>query len=285
MDITKLRLFCSVATTLHFGRAAELNHVSPSTLSRNIQQLEEEVGLTLVERDSRSVALTQDGEHFLEFARDLIHQWESFQASLARQPDHLRGSISIYCSVTASYSFLYELLTDFRERYPLINIKLHTGDPAQALSHLMAGQEDFVIAARPDNLASNIRFKPISDSPLVFITDTKSNEWDGQPWEHIPIIIPETGISRERLERWFKAESIKPKIYAEVQGNEAIVSMVSLGFGVGVVPQVVVDNSPLANKVKRVHPQPNLGPYNTGIFVLDKRLKNPVVNAFWNSLQ
>jgi LysR family positive regulator for ilvC len=285
MELTKLRLFCSLATTLHFGRAAELNHVSPSTLSRNIQQLEEEVGLTLFERDSRSVALTQDGQHFLEFARDLIHQWESFQASVARQPDHLKGSISIYCSVTASYSFLYDLLTEFRERYPLINIKLHTGDPAQALSRLMAGHEDFVIAARPDNLANNTCFKPISNSPLVFITDTKSNEWEAKAWENIPIIIPETGISRERLERWFKAESIKPKIYAEVQGNEAIVSMVSLGFGVGVVPQVVVDNSPLATKVKRFHPQPNLGPYNTGIFVLDKRLKNPVVNAFWNSLQ
>jgi LysR family positive regulator for ilvC len=60
--------------------------------------------------------------------------------------------------------------------------------------------------------------------------------------------------------------------------------MVSLGFGVGVAPQIVVDNSPLANKVKRFDPQPDLGPYDTGICVMEKRLKSPIVNAFWLQL-
>ncbi len=284
MDITKLRLFCALASSLHFGRAATSCHVSPSTLSRNIKQLEDDLGVTLFVRDNRSVLLTHDGQQFLEFAKEVIRQWETFQESLLTQADELRGQLSIYCSVTASYSFMYEILTEFRVKYPGIAIKLHTGDPAQSIGRILAGDEDIAIAAKPDKLPPGISFKPINSSPLIFITANDA-DWQGKSWEEIPVIIPEEGLSRERLDRWFASLGIKPNIYAEVKGNEAIVSMVSLGFGVGVAPQIVVDNSPLADKVKHFHPQPDLGPYNTGLCVMEKRLKSPIVNAFWSQLR
>lgn len=285
MDITKLQLFCTLAHQLHFGRAAEVGHVSPSTLSRNIKQLEENLGISLFERDNRSVILTHEGQQFLVFAREVIQQWETYQESLLAQADQLRGQLSIYCSVTASYSFLYEILTEFRVKHPGIAIKLHTGDPAQSIERILAGDEDIAIAAKPDRLPAGISFKPINRSPLIFITTNSQNDWNGASWAEIPVIIPEEGLARERLDKWFSSQGIKPNIYAEVKGNEAIVSMVSLGFGVGVVPQIVVDNSPLAEKVKRFNPQPDLGPYDTGICVMEKRLKSPIVNAFWSQLQ
>lgn len=284
MDIAKLRLFCALANSLHFGRAADACHVSPSTLSRNIKQLEEDLGINLFERDNRSVVLTAEGEQFLVFAREVIQQWETYQESLLAQADQLRGQLSIYCSVTASYSFLYEILTEFRGKHPGIAIKLHTGDPAQSIERILAGDEDIAIAAKPDKLPAGISFKPISRSPLIFITANNA-DWQRYSWSEIPVIIPEEGLARERLDKWFASQGVKPNIYAEVKGNEAIVSMVSLGFGVGVAPQIVVDNSPLANKVKRFDPQPDLGPYDTGLCVMEKRLKSPIVNAFWNQLQ
>lgn len=285
MDITKLRMFSALANSLHFGRAADTCHVSPSTLSRNIKQLEEVLGITLFERDNRSVILTHEGEQFLVFAREVIQQWETYQESLLAQADQLRGQLSIYCSVTASYSFLYEILTEFRVKHPGIAIKLHTGDPAQSIERILAGDEDIAIAARPDKLPVGVSFKPISRSPLIFITANNPVDWRGLSWKDIPVIIPEEGLARERLDKWFASQGVKPNIYAEVKGNEAIVSMVSLGFGVGVVPQIVVDNSPLVEKVKRFNPQPDLGPYDTGLCVMEKRLKSPIVNAFWNQLQ
>jgi LysR family positive regulator for ilvC len=285
MDITKLRLFCALASSLHFGRAAASCHVSPSTLSRNIKQLEDNLGVVLFTRDNRSVTLTHEGEQFLGFAREVIQQWETYQESLLTQAEQLRGQLSIYCSVTASYSFLYEILTAFRVKYPGIAIKLHTGDPAQSIDRILSGQEDIAIAAKPDKLPAGISFKPINSSPLIFITANQAEDWQGQAWADIPVIIPEEGLARERLDTWFKSQNIKPNIYAEVKGNEAIVSMVSLGFGVGVVPQIVVDNSPLAQRVTRFNPQPNLGPYDTGICVMEKRLKSPIVEAFWSQLR
>lgn len=282
MDITKLKYFCTLATCLHFGRAASSCHVSPSTLSRNIKQLEDDLGVPLFERDNRSVVLTQEGRHFWQFARDMLQQWETYQESLLEQADQLRGQLSIYCSVTASYSFLYDILTEFRGKHPGIAIKLHTGDPAHSIERVVAGVEDIAIAARPDPLPAGISFKTITNSPLVFIT-AKNVDWP-EDWNQIPLIIPEEGMARERLDSWFREQKIAPTIYAEVKGNEAIVSMVSLGFGVGVVPKIVVDNSPLTNQVNAFRIQPDLGAYPMGICVMEKRLKSPILSAFWKQM-
>lgn len=281
MDIAKLKLFCALASSLHFGRAASACHVSPSTLSRNIKQLEDDLGVSLFERDNRSVALTHEGHSYLQFAKEVLQQWEAYQESLLAKADQLHGQLSIYCSVTASYSFLYDILTEFRVKHPGIAIKLHTGDPAQAIERVQSGYEDIVIAAKPEKMPAGISFKPITNSPLVFIT-AKNVDWEN--WNQIPLIIPEEGMARERLNNWFREQKITPNIYAEVKGNEAIVSMVSLGFGVGVLPKIVVDNSPLADRVEPFKEQPDLGPYSMGICVMEKRLKSPILNAFWAQL-
>jgi LysR family positive regulator for ilvC len=285
MDIARLKLFCTLANSLHFGRAATRAHVSPSTLSRNIKQLEDDLGVNLFIRDNRSVSLTHEGEQFLYFAQQVIQQWETYRESLLAQAEEVRGQLSIYCSVTASYSFLYEILTEFRVSYPGIAIKLHTGDPAQALQRVLSGDEDIAIAVKPERLPLGVSFKPISRSPLIFITANNQVDWQSHRWEEVPLIIPEEGLARERLDQWFVEEGFQPDIYAEVRGNEAIVSMVSLGFGVGVVPKIVVDNSPLAERVLPFKHQPDLGPYDTGLCVLEKRLRSPIINAFWSQLQ
>ena len=72
MDTRLLRQFINVAETLHFGRASEASHVSPSALSRGIRQLEAEVGVRLFERDNRTVMLTHEGGLFLEYAQRCV---------------------------------------------------------------------------------------------------------------------------------------------------------------------------------------------------------------------
>ena len=149
---------------------------------------------------------------------------------------------------------------------------------------MQSGHEDIAIAAQPEKLPGGISFKPIAHSPLVFICAKQQHEWNDSPWDQIPIIIPEEGLARERLNAWFDKQKIKPNVYAEVKGNEAIVSMVSLGFGVGVLPKIVVENSPLAEQVEPFIAQPDLGPYSMGICVMEKRLKSPILAAFWGQL-
>lgn len=290
MDSHALRLFLSLADNLHFGKTSREQHVSPSALSRSIKQLEDELGAPLFLRDNRSVSLTREGNQFREYAKEVISGLQAMRQTFKQDQLILHGELSLYCSVTASYSFLYDILSSFRQDYPRIEMKLHTGDAAKAVQRVQEGLEDLAIGARPDILPAGIEFQPIARSALCFIgplspqllTDEQLKNPNAANWREVPMILSEEGLARTRTDRWLKNHSIKPRIYAQVSGNEAIVSMVSLGFGIGVVPQIVLDNSPLTARIRTYDIQPPLTAYDIGLFALEKRLKEPLINAFWN---
>ena len=290
MDNRTLHSFLSLADTLHFSRAASACHMSPSTLSRSIKQLETNLGVRLFERDNRSVSLTTEGELFRRYARESLALYESFHNSLMDETRELTGEISMYCSVTASYSFLFELLTEFRERHPRIRIKLQTGDPEQAVARVVSGEAQISIGARPARVPPALAFKPITTTPLVFIAPRGEADMAHVPeqvtmseWADVPMILPEAGVARERIDRWFRARNITPRVWAQVAGNEAIVSMVSLGDGVGIVPRIVLQNSPLAERVRTLTVTPQLEALEVGLFVLNRGLTNRVIEALWRA--
>ncbi len=292
MDTRLLKHFLVLSETLHFGRASEACHISSSALSRSIKQLEDSLGVSLFERDNRTVSLTHEGVKFQNYAREALSQWDMIRNALLEDAQELQGELSMYCSVTASYSFLHDILRRFRSSYPKIEIKLHTGAPEPAVQRVLNGDEDIAIAARPDNLPGSLAFKSTGLSPLLFIAPTDdpviAPQFEGDiedvNWSQVPMILSEKGLARNRVDRWFSNKALKPNIYAQVAGNEAIVSMVSLGFGVGVVPKIVLENSPLANTVQVLPVTPTLPAFDVGVCVLKKKLKNPLIEAFWAQL-
>jgi len=289
MDVRQLRQFLHLAEALHFGRASAASNVSPSALSRSIRQLETELGAVLFDRDNRSVTLTRQGVTFLAWAREVLTGWDVVRHTLQEQSGDLQGEVSLYCSVTASYSFLFDLLGKLRRDHPRIELKLHTGDPEHAIGRVMAGSEDIAIGARPDALPAGLAFKPIARSRLVFIApargprlvDSGRRGPEPRQWAAAPMILPESGLARQRADQWFRDLGVQPRIYAQVAGNEAIVSMVSLGFGIGVVPEIVLEASPLASQVSTLPVRPALAPYEVGLFTLEKKLRSPLIRAFW----
>ena len=288
MQHKQLEYFLALADTLHFGRAAEQCYVSAPTLSRNIQQLEQAVGMALFVRDNRHVSLTLAGEHFVSYAQTTLRQWSDFKASVNAQQE-LTGELSIYCSVSAAYSFLNPLLSAFRRQYARVDIKLHTGDPAHAVARVLDHHEDVAIAARPDKLPQQITFRRLGWSPLVFIApqepcevSDKVNHLGEKALATVPFIVPEQGLNKSRLLNWWQAKRIKPPIYAQVSGHEALVSMVGLGLGVALLPQVVLETSPLADKVRIINVEDSPPPFEIGLVTLKRRINEPVLNACWD---
>ncbi|WP_339668927.1 HTH-type transcriptional activator IlvY [Dasania marina] len=292
MDTKQLQLFANLAETLHFAKTAEYMHMSASAVSRAIVRMEDELGQRLLERDNRSVRLTVAGRQFHDYAKQSLSQWQRFNAAMAQDAEHISGEVSVFCSVTAVYSVLAGILEPFRHRYPGIDIKLHTGDHAEAVSRIQAGHEDVAIAARPDKLSTKLQFQTLLHSPLLFIYPAMPCQLQqtirdclaqGQklPWDKLPFIFSEHGVARARLDQWFRQQELKPNIYAQVSGNEAIVSMVGLGFGMGLVPELVLLNSPLRDQVQVLDVQPPLTPFAVGVCALTQRMDNPQLRAFW----
>ena len=292
MEIKSLQMFQHLATHLHFGQTAEAFHVSPSTLSRTIQRMETQLGCALLHRDNRSVVLTDAGRQFKLYAEQQIEQWQLLKLSLSQQQAQLTGKLHIYCSVTAAYSHLPPLLDRFRRQHPLVEIMLTTGDAADALEQVQQQGVDFAIAARPESLAASIYFHPLAEIPLAVIAPTMACSVQQQlqdeplPWPKIPIILPEHGPARKRFEHWYrKKQQGKPNIYATVSGHEALVSMVALGCGVGIAPKVVVENSPVKERVQYLANVGEIAPFELGICCLKKRQQEPLVRAFFNAIE
>lgn len=285
MDIRELKIFLTVAEQLHFGRASQVCNLSPSALTRTIQRIEEEVEQPLFLRDNRSVRLSPAGEQFRSYARQAISEWQSFQATIKNEQP-LSGTLSIYASITAVYSLLPDLLEAYRNAYPQMQLELRTGAAEQAVERLQSGEIDLAVAALPDRQRSRIEFLPITTTPLVFIAP--KNEAPDLPMSgnlldlsRAPLVLPQTGLSRRRLNQWLKEQRIAPNITSEVSGNEAIIPMVRLGCGIGIVPLLVLERSPFRDEVLIVEQAPQLGSYEVGLCTSKRNLQRPGVLAFW----
>lgn len=288
MDYKDLRVFLAVSAAQNLGRAGQQLHMSASTLSRRLTKMEEEAGASLLNRERGPLTLTPAGELFRQHAEQTLAAWEALQSAVDTNVSDMEGSLTLYCSVTASYSFLADLLARFRERYPKVDLRLHTGDAAESIPRAESGGADVVIAARPEQLPDGLTFRTMASSPLLFIApralgtvpeiaQTEIN------WGKVPMVLSESGLARSRVNQWFTARGVKPRIYAQVSGNEAIVSMVALGVGVGVVPELVLHNSPLASRVRVLPVRPELEPFAIGLCAQTQRMNEPLLQALWTT--
>jgi LysR family positive regulator for ilvC len=290
MDYDALRLFLHLARTLHFTRTSRECNISLSALSRTVQRLEGEVGQPLLLRDRRSVSLTPAGELFREHAADAIARFQVLQQRLEGASEKLTGTIRIFASVTAVQSFLPRILTSFRRTHPEIHIELETGYATDALGRLETGAVDVSVAALPARVPQNLEALVVVVTPLVFVAPASECEAsrlvERRPlnWADVPMVLPASGLARAAIDRWFLRRKVRPRVYGEVAGNEAILSLVSLGCGVGVVPRLVADKSPLRGEVQVLEVEPRLAEFRVGVCTERRLLKTPVVRAFWDSI-
>jgi LysR family transcriptional regulator, positive regulator for ilvC len=281
MDIRSLQLFQHLASSLHFGKTASALFVSPSTLSRAIQRLEEECGTELFVRDNRKVKLTAAGQKLLGFSQSVLQDWHQLKVEFDQDNQTLRGELSVFCSVTASHSHLPKLLDNFRHRYPQVEIRLTTGDPALSVAKVMQLEVDVAIAIHTPDFPAELLFTHLDTVPLVLIApkDSKLTQLAQVDWRRHSVVLPDSGPSKRLVHHWFAEHGIRPKIYATVGGNEAIVSMVALGCGIGIVPKLVLDNSVVRDKVNLIE-LADIEPYQLVICCLRQRANEAAIQAF-----
>lgn len=289
MNLRDLELFRHLAASLHFSRTSLECNVTPSGLTRTIQRLESEVGEPLFVRNNRSVTLTPAGLAFKGYCEETLSRWTDFCCTL-RSETVLRGELSVYCSVTAILSILPRIFGRFRKTHPQVMIRIQTGDAARAIPRLQAREVDIAIAALPDRQPDGLDFIELVQTPLLFILPKFFPDIivyrDGEiDWQKTPVILPSEGLSRTRGEKWFADKGIAPYIYSQVAGNEAIIAMVSMGCGVGIVPRLVLEKSSLNGEVDSLDVSPQLEPFTVGACTTVRNRRNPVVQSFWRIVE
>lgn len=283
-DLDGFRQFDALARALHFGRAAREVHLSTSALSRAIQRLERDAGTPLVERTHHQVTLTAAGEAFWRTAREVLETWDRFEAQRAGDRAELSGTLHLYCTVTAAQSLVPELLGRFRLAHPGVRLALETGYAADALQRVRSSTIDAAVAPLPVDLPAGLRSDHLTTTPIVFVGPTEPGPIETQlrrrprDWSAVPLVVPAHGLVRQHLDDWLASADIEPTIYAAIEGHEAILSLVAMGCGVGVVPRLVLESSALRDRVKVVPTRQPIRPLDIGLCTR-ARSSSPLVAA------
>lgn len=157
------------------------------------------------------------------------------------------------------------------------------------MDKIQEGAADLALAPLPETIPHGLDARIITRTPLLFIGPTVDGDVADQlrdriDWAKIPMIVPETGLMSTHLRHWFREKDIRPNIYAQVSGHEAIISLVSLGFGVGVIPELVLEKSIIKPEVDVLPVKPSLPDFVIGLCARKTKLKSPLIQAFWQAL-
>ncbi|VBI77074.1 LysR substrate-binding domain-containing protein [Burkholderia pseudomallei] len=256
-DLRQWRYFVAVADERHFGRAAERLSMTQPPLSQAIRALEDALGVALFARTKRSVELTAVGAALLPDVRRLIAAADALPPlaqSLARGE---AGSLALAFVSTADYGLLPQLLREFGARYPHVRLQLAEATSDVQIEELVAGRIDagLVIPPVPPRHAASLSYLPVLREPLVVAMPAEAAEAAeaanaADAAADAPVRIADIAslplvIFPRRLAPGFYdiitgcygAAGVTPRIGQEAIQMQTIVSLVSAGMGVALVPQ------------------------------------------------
>lgn len=245
MNFRHMRYFVAVAEEKSFSRAAERLHLSQPPLSTQIKLLEEELGVALLVRSSKGVGLTLAGEAFYSEARTVLARVE--HAKLAAKGAALGecGRLSLGFVSIAAYSLLPSTLKTFCTRYPGVELQLHEETSDVQVADLLGGRIDLGIALSPVD-ETRLTFTSLKKERLILALP-EGHERAKQPGNAAlaamaqePFIIfprPLAPGLHDSVLAFCRQEGFTPRISQHAKQMQTIVSLVSAGLGVALVPE------------------------------------------------
>jgi len=246
LELRHLRYFSVLASTLNFTRAAEQLHIAQPPLSRQIQQLEEELGVALLDRSSRPLALTRAGAFFYEQSIQILARLQEVSKATRRLGDRQRRWIGIGFVPTLLYGALPKVIHQFMRDHPELDVVLTELTSIQQVDALRAGRIDVGLGRVPveaDGLVNNV----IEEEPLVAVLPAGS-ALARLKKVSLELLSNETAILfpaqprpsfADQVLSHFRMRGFPIKSTYETNGLQTALGMVAAGIGFSLVPQSV----------------------------------------------
>ncbi|MEY4415589.1 MAG: hypothetical protein RIQ53_2882 [Pseudomonadota bacterium] len=246
LELRHLRYFVALATTQNFTRAAELLHIAQPPLSRQIQQLEEELGVTLIDRSARPLALTRAGAFFFEHAVQVLARIDELTQATKRLGAGQRRWLGIGFVPSMLYGPLPGVIHDYMAAHPEIEVVLTELTSVQQVEALQAGRIDIAfgrVAIEADGLSNTL----IEEEPLVAALPAAHRLARGrkvslqQLAEHTVVLYPAQPRPSfaDHVLAQFRVHGCPAGRIYETNGLQTAVGLVAAGVGVSVVPRSV----------------------------------------------
>lgn len=254
MELRHIRYFLAVAAELNFTRAAQKLCIAQPPLSRQIQDLEEELGVKLFERKPHALQLTEEGALFKQYATQVLDLVNKSTEDIREMKRGLQGTLYL-ASVEGHAPRLYaEWIAAFHSLHPHVQYNLWNGNSDDVVNRVMNGLCDLAIIMEPHN-AEGVESIPVyqepwvaiipADNPLAKQKEATVNLADLTPYE---LIIPSRSSRLEEINDWFRSTG-KPMIRCRIAHLLSAYELTRLGVGITIYPASASDIANMSDVV------------------------------------
>ncbi len=259
MNLHYLRVFLTVAEYEHITRASEELIISQPAVTKTIQHLEQEVGLELIERHGRRIALTHAGRVLQNYARRLFALEREMEDALGALRDVDTGEVTLAASTTTGVYLLPPIVAQFRERYPQVDLHISILNSSEIVEQTLDWNLDFgLVEWDTASLPAGLKVEVFAYDELVLVVGPH------HPWRGLTILKPEalsdgelllreqgSGI-REVIEHSLLAHDVQIRPLLTVPDNEAIKQMVMNDVGAAIVSALAVQREIVTGELTRI---------------------------------
>ena len=248
MEDNRLKAFCLVVEMRSFSKAGEAIFVTQSAMSHLIKNLEDEIGVKLINRSGKKVIPTPAGWLFYNQSKKILEAYKTLGNDINKLIKEIKGPINLGASTTVAKYLLPQVLYDFSKRYPEVQINLTVSNTEAIINELQQGNIDLGIVE--GNIKNKgIALEEIADDEIVLIASdenplAKKGHITQQDFLFQPFIMPQAGSGlREFIEDFLQTLKMEPKdikVSMTLGDSELIIQMVQSGLGISFVSKWTV---------------------------------------------
>jgi DNA-binding transcriptional LysR family regulator len=242
MQIESLKVFCDLAETESFTKAAQINAVTQSAVSQQISSLEKQFKSLLIERSKKKFRLTREGQVLYEYSKQMIQTYDSLHSRLQELKDIISGTIRVATIYSIGLHDLPPYLKKFLKTYPTVNVHVEYRRANQVYEDVLGNVVDLGLVAYPTK-DNKLEMVPLRKDTLVLICHpqhplaknktVKLSQLAGQKFIGFEPDIP----TRKAIDRILKDENVEVQHVMEFDNIETVKRAVEIEAGISIVPQ------------------------------------------------
>ena len=246
MDLHQLRVFQAAVKNGGFTRAGEALHLSQSTVSQHISQLEHELGCALFLRVGKRVVVSDAGNLLLQYTEKIFRDLKNAEMAVRELSAMKRGTVRLGVGPTTLTYRLPQVLADYKRRFPEIELIVLAGTTEFLLSAMRSENLDLAIVMQSDVAPKGLIITPLGSEEMVVVLNqdhplARKTALEPADLAALRFILYEKNTAMQSLiDRYFELLDIRPRITMEVENNEAIKSLVRAGLGASILPLCAV---------------------------------------------
>ncbi len=284
MTLLSYQVFKTVAESGNFHKAADVLGLTPSAISHTISTLEKELGFSVLTRGKAGVSLTSYGQHLLPYVNAVLNSDESLQQVVAEFNGLRRGVVKVGCFSSVCTNWMPEVIKSFRELYPEIRIEVFQGTYDDVRYWIKNGIVDFGFLSTSS--AGDLKIEPFYRDPLLcivpreFAQERESDCITAREMAKMQFVVQRKSTDAD-VSNYMKANHLDIQTNYHVVDDLSTVVMVANGFGICLMPELVMNDIPYDVVRYRIEPEAFRV---IGLAVLNPQFMAPAVRTLYRHI-